>query len=1142
LEFRILGPLEVVSDGRRLDLGGPKQRALLAVLLLDANRVVSADRLIEALWEDGTPGTAQKALQVYVSHLRKALGKDRLETKPPGYLLRVDKGELDLDRFRELQAGNRPADALELWSGPPLAEFGYHRFAQSVIARLEESRLACLEERIDADLAAGRHGDLVGELEALVSANPHRERLRRQLMLALYRCGRHGEALAAYQEARRALAEELGLEPSRALQELERAILLQDAALDAFTEAGPAAEAAARDRAAFVGRERELGVLTAALGDAMGGHGRIVLVEGEPGIGKTRLCDELTDDARAGGALILVGRCWEAGGAPAYWPWVQALRAYLREAGENAVRALVGEDAAELVPLLPELRRIVPGLRDPAETDPEAARFRLFDATASLLKRIAAGRPILLGFDDLHAADTPSLLLLEFLAGEIADSPIMVLAAFRNVDPSVHEPLTGTLTALGRTSLTSRVTLAGLAEGEVARLIEASQDVTPPRELVEAIYDETRGNPLFVGEVVRLLAQEGLLTGGRGDVERLGVPQGVREVIGRRLDRLSDRCRQILTLAAALGREFGLVALEHVSGQGLDELLAGLDEAMTSGVISEVPGSLGRLRFGHTLIRDTIYEELTPARRIGLHRLVGEALEVLYAPDPGPHLAELAHHFFLAAPGDPAKAVDYARRAGDHALGVRAYEEAARLYDTALEALALQGGAEPAARCALLLARGEAESRAGNTPVGKQTFLEAAEIARRAGLAGELGRAAAGYAGRIVFSRAGADRRVVPLLEEAIETLGPDDAELRARLLARLAGALRDEHSRTRRDALSREAVELARGAGPGALTYALAGRAYAITAPDTVDELLGLANELCAVATQVGDREHLILGRMIRVMARLWLGEVAAASTELTEATRLAEELGQPAQLWLVLAQRASLAVATGDLDQAERLTAKAFEIGRVAQPDAAIPHEHMQRAAVAELREGLDAVEPEIRALAADQPTRPFFRCAHAQVLARLGRLPEAKRQLDALAADDFAAVPFDQEWLCAASFLAEASVLVGDLASADVLYRLLAPWGAFNAVDPSESFRGSVWRDLGVLASALGRRDEAVAHFDRALEANERMGLRPWLARAQEEYARMLLVADRPGDQERARELLDAAGEIRRELGIVDRAASS
>ena len=323
-EFRILGPLEVIEDGTVLELGAQKQRTVLAVLLLHANAVVSTDRLIDAVWEDDPPARADKALQVYVSHLRKVVGKERLLTRAPGYVLTVADGELDLSRFESLLSDGRPRDALALWRGPPLADVGYSRFAQPAIARLEELRVAALEACLDEDLAAGRYTQLIGELDRLVREYPSRERLREQLMLALYRGGRQADALEVYQQGRRLLSDELGLEPGEALKDLQRAILAHDPSLEASVSVDVPGDA---DRSVFVGREAELDQLLSLLDEAQAGRGRIALLVGEPGIGKSRLADEVMNTARARGAVVLIGRCWEAGGAPAYWPWVQSLRA-----------------------------------------------------------------------------------------------------------------------------------------------------------------------------------------------------------------------------------------------------------------------------------------------------------------------------------------------------------------------------------------------------------------------------------------------------------------------------------------------------------------------------------------------------------------------------------------------------------------------------------------------------------------------------------------------------------------------------------------------------------------------------------------------------------------------------------------------
>src|SRR4051794_4224262 len=899
MEFRILGPLEVLSDGRPLDLGGQKPRALLALLLLEANRVVPRDALIDALWDESPPETARKALQVHVSQLRKALGRERLQTAEPGYRLCVEPGELDLDRFRGLEDEGRLDDALALWRGAPLADLGEQRFARAAAARLAELRLACLEERADRALAAGRHAELAGELEALVTANPLRERLRAQLMLCLYRCGRQADALEAYRAGRAVLVDELGIEPGRPLRDLQAAILRQDGALDLAP--GPAAVAEA-PRGLFVGREAELAALDEALDDACAGRGGIFLLVGEPGIGKSRLAEELLAHARGRGARVLVGRCWEAGGAPAYWPWVQSLRAHVRDAPDAELRAELGHGAAQLAQILPDLRQRLGDLPEPPPLEADSARFQLFDAAAEFLRAIAARRPLVLFLDDLHAADTPSLLLLQFLARELGDARLLVVGACRDVDPLPGRALTETLAELGREPGTRRLNLRGLSEADVAEYVE----LTAAEVAAPALYEETEGNPLFVGELVRLAAVEGALT----------IPQGVRDVIARRLTFLSDEANRVLVLASVLGREFDLDTLAALAGITPDVALDVLDEAMTARVVASVGP---RLRFAHVLIRDTLYEGLTTARRVRLHRLAVEALEARYGAEPGPFLAELAHH--AIAGSDFERGGRFALGAGDRAGGQHAYEEAARLYTMALDALELSRPDDDAGRCELLLRLGAAEMRAGASAAARRAFLDAAGIARRTGLGRELARAAAGYGGRHQGARPGGDERLVPLLEEGLAALdADDDPELRARLVARLAGALRDEPSRERRDALTREAVAHARASGSvAALAYALDGRAAAIMGPDTIDEMLAIGTEAHEAATRAGDRERVANALDHLRTAEIAAGHIAESEANLAREARISEDMRQPAQLWQTNAAKAMFALAAGRFAEAE-------------------------------------------------------------------------------------------------------------------------------------------------------------------------------------------------------------------------------
>ena len=1136
MEFRILGPLEVADGDRLLPLGGAKQRALLAILLLNANRVVSVDRLVDALWGERQPASGAKALHVYVSQLRKLLADDRLVTQPPGYMLRIEAAELDEARFRELReqaASGEPGEAaallreaLSLWRGPPLADVAYEQFAQSEIARLAELHASTVEQRIHLELELGRHRDLVAELEALVAANPLRERLRAQLMLALYRCGRQAEALDAYHAARRALVDELGIEPGRELRELEGAILRQDPSLDHAPARAPVSAA----RTPFVGRESELAELLEGLDDAVAGHGRLYLLVGEPGIGKSRLCEELMRSARSGGVNVLVGRCWEAGGAPAYWPWVQALRGYVRDADPEELRRQLGAGAADVAQILPDLRDRFPDLAAPSPADAEGARFRLFDATAQFLRNAAHARPLLLVLDDLHAADTPSLLLLQFAARELGDSRLLVLGALRDVDPVPNASLKATLGELAREAVTRRLTLTGLSSPAVAEYVELAAGELGSSMLVEQLYEETGGNPLFLSETVRLLALEGLQ---HDRPERpVAIPESVRDVIGRRVGHLSDECRRVLELASVLGREFGQAELAAMRGAGATDVLEVLDEAMSARLVIDVPGVPGRLRFAHVLVRDTIYEGLTTARRVLLHRLAVDALEKLYGDEPGTHLAELAHHAVSASDFD--RALRHARRAGDWTSALLAYEEAARLYALALESLDLVSIDDERERVELLLALGDAHARAGDRSSSKQAFLAGAEIAKRLGLSRELALAAAGYGGRIVWARAGGDDRLVPLLEEALDALGDDDVDLRSRLLARLAGALRDEHSRERRDGLSREALALARRSGnPTTLAVALDGRTSAIIGPDTQTEVLALAVEMGEVAEQVADRERLVHSHVHRLFAHVLTGDMDEVERALDAAEPIAEELRQPAQRWLVSSAQADIALALGCVARAEELVPKAYSFGRSAQPEMAVPVFWMQRIRLSDFKGGLEETEAALRDVSETYPARVVFRCALAHLLVTLGRRGEAESILDDLSRDDFAALPFDQEWFFGMSLLAETSIVLGDGGRAAGVYRLLRPWSAWNASDHPEGFRGAIARDLARLAALDERWEDAEAHFEDALALNAKSRALPWLAHTQAGYARLLRARGR--NRGRADELAAAALATYDDLGV-------
>jgi tetratricopeptide (TPR) repeat protein len=887
----------------------------------------------------------------------------------------------------------------------------------------------------------------------------------------------------------------------------------------------------------FVGRERELSELAAGLEDAEAGRGSLFLLAGEPGIGKSRLADELASRARERGFLVLWGRCWEAGGAPAYWPWVQALRAHVRTTDARELAEQLGEGAGHVAQMIPDVKVAFPDARLPDIGDPDSARFLLFDATTSFLLNTSARQPILLVLDDLHVADTPSLLMLRFASGELARGRILAVGSYRDPDPDRDGPLPPELVQLAREPATRFVPLTGLAEPDVTRFIDQTTGVIPPASLVSAVFEETEGNPLFVGELVRLLAQEGRLTYVAPGA-RLTIPASVREVIGRRLDHLSEGCRRQLRISSVIGREFDLALVVRVAQQPDRLILDHLDEASRARVIGEVAGVAGRFRFSHALIRDALYEAIPSALRIDLHRRTGEALESLPEEERAGRLAELAHHFHLARPGGGTeRGIEYARRAGDDATLRLAYEEAARLYEMALRQLKFVVDARDELRCELLVKLGDALSRAGDLAAARARFAEAADLARRLEKPEQLARAAIGYGGWFVWVRAQGDRLFVSMLEDALIAMGDRPSQWRVRVLARLACALRGSPERERSDSLSASAVEMARElADPRTLLYALEGRYGAIWWPENPEERLEIADEIVEGARVAGDAEREFQGHHCRLIAFFELGNIALVEVELAHLAAPLEELRSPSQRWMVAVLSANLAFQQGRLDEAERFAAEAKEFGtRSMLTDAEshfASHAYLIRTELGRPDEALELVR-----IAAERFTWfPFFRCMLADLHLQLGDERAARILYQGLAADGFAALARDNEWIFTLTLLAPLSVRFRDQEGGSILYELLLPFADRHAVGHSEGSTGSASRTLGILASGLARFNDAEAHFAFAIDHNERMGARLWTTDTQVHFARMLLTRDGPGDRERAHALLGDALLSCQTLGLI------
>ena len=713
VHFGLLGRLEVTYDGEPLDLGRPKQRVVLAALLVHANRVVSLDRFAEVLWPAAPAGRSMGSLPVYIANLRRLLEPERpirtppgrIVTHPPGYLLRVAPGEYDAADFEALAAqGNRAlaegrpraarrdlGEALSLWRGRALEEFDFDGMEAD---RLESLRVMALEDRIEADLALGAHTAVVGELEALVKEHGLRERLVGLLMVALYRSGRQAEALRAYTAARTYLGEELGLEPGPELRRLESCILAQEPQLDWTPppEEGPppaitapsGVDIAEPSEDVFVGRADQLAAIEKALARSEDTSGGFVLVAGEPGIGKTRLVQEAVRAAAARGWVGAWGRCEEGDGAPPFWPWIQVIRALLQHPDTDAVRAALRTHGAQLAQLVPEVASVAGELAAPPPLDPARARYRFFEAVGGFIEDLAAQGPLALVLDDLQWADPPSLELTVHLARRTPALNALLIATYRDVDPAPDGRLTETLAALGRLPDRLHVRLGGLNRDEVAQFMALEAGGEAPAGVVDVVWARAAGNPFFVGELTRLLVAEKRLT-----VEAAGaaVPWAVRQVVERRLARLPDETRRLLTVAAVAGVDFDLRVVAAAAGLELDPALDLIDLAVAAGVVAEQPAAAERFVFSHALVQETVYLDASGLRRARLHGRVAEALERVGGDQAS--ATDMARHLYEAVPiTGPEQAVAAAVRASTAAQGALAYEVAEGHLRRALELVA----------------------------------------------------------------------------------------------------------------------------------------------------------------------------------------------------------------------------------------------------------------------------------------------------------------------------------------------------------------------------------------------------------------------------------------------------------------------
>ncbi len=1136
MRFRILGPLAIERNGQELEIGGHRQRALLGRLLLDAGRCVPSDRLIEEFWGEDASQAARKRLQVSVSRLRRALHEAHGDGVPPvivsisgGYMARLELGQLDLHEFeRMVEDGRRAlgqgdmqraavllADAERLWRGPPLSDVALGLEATPEIARLEELRIAAIEDGVEARLALGLEREVIPDLELLAAQHPLRERLWGQLMLALYRIGRQAEALDAYQRVRRRLSEDLGLQPGPALGQLERQILNHDPVLLA-TAAAPITDSpavvqprrappspvlpASRSSTTFVGRTEEMRRLGRALESTTAGSCRLVLLEGEAGIGKTRLALRFGDRCCRAGALVLYGRSDSETFVP-YQPFVEALRRWLDPTAIARLTEVIPSELRELSRVLPELG--TPSLPPTAPEEP-AERYRLFDAMSVLLDEISHAQPALLVLDDLHWADKPTLLMLRQVVRSRRTAPMLILGTYRPTE--VDEDVRETVADLRRDHVIERISLAGLARNDAANLITELSVGVLPEPIAGTLWKQTRGNPFFLEEMMRDRASS-VREDTAQSAEHGAVPDAVKDVIGRRLERVSDRLRKVLAIAAVAGSGFPLGLLEELSGLSEETLHDVIDEGIAAHLIVVPAGAVSMLAFEHSLTRQTLLEGLTRTRRAWLHLQVGEWLERQGPDQHGQRLAELAHHFSLAPPERGlAKTREYAQRAARHALDTLAFEDAVRYYEVALNAIERLGDAENAHE-EVLLALASAQAKAGDTATARKSFRRVAAIARSRGSARGLTAAALGlgFSGHVL--RATVDHEIVSLLREALRALGSADPGLRSRLLSRLAIELGFSEKSDERAAISEEAVRLARNTDdPAALGSALLAQHWSLWDPRSVSQRLMVAKELLALGEGANNPKFRLEAHRWLMIDLLELGDISGVDRQLAAFTLLAEERGRASEQWTAHLYRAMRFLMTGQFDDAEAASRRALELGTRAGDRNAYHGHFLQMAALARDRGTAEDLVHAIRQRVDRSPAALGWRCLLACYLADLDDVDATRDEINDLVP---ASIPRNGLWLGAIAHLAEAVAAVGDRPRSAELYEMLRPFADQTvAIVWASTCAGSASRPLGALAASLQRRDDAARHFEDALRVNQDLGAKPALARTQVEYSKLLL----------------------------------
>ncbi|MEH3132769.1 MAG: BTAD domain-containing putative transcriptional regulator [Mycolicibacterium neoaurum] len=1064
----VMGPLRAWVDGTPADLGGPKQRSVLLRLVLAYGEVVSVDRLIEDLWAGEPPPKALAALQAYISHLRRVLEPGRERRAPaqvivsaaPGYCLRLPDGAVDV---WALEAGfaaaerspappeeqaERLQDLVLAWTGDPYAEVCDALWAAPEVARLAEVRLAMLEAHAAAQAALDNHAAVVRALEPVVREHPAREAAACLLASAHYRSGRQVAALDVLRRTTGYLVDELGLEPARAVRDLERDILRQAVHLDPI-ELEPVAVAPqheVRTSTALRGRTVELAELAGAATAAAEGL-KVVWIGGEAGAGKTTLVDAAANRLRESGWVVAAGRSPEVDGAPPGWAWTEVLRTF--------AASLTTEQADALAPLLHTGGPV------------EIGAFWTAHALADVLEQAAARAPLLVVLDDLHRTDGLTLELLRLTADRLATHPVLVVGTYR---PSEAGAELGQARAALANHTAAHLLLDGLDDAALMQLATDCGLVAVTPETLRLVRERTGGNPLFARELVRLMVAEGV------DAAHGAVPAGVGDVVRRRLTRLPPQTATALRQAAVLGREVDITLLGELARSDDDALLDALEPAVLAGLVEE--SAPDRIRFAHNLIRDTLYDDMSVLRRSRLH---AAALQMLRGRRAD--AASLAYHAVAAATAETAmEAADFAMGAAAEADAVGAPAEAARRWRSAVQMFELAGADQAtaiAARCGLIAALAQAGDALGSREELHRTM---ADLGHDDGMAV---RALTASTSPLVWRvRVGdqLDPVIVDPLRRVLERerLTPIRIRLLLTLFTELEGV---EHDAAL--AASTEALELVRGLDDRWLLLAVLNvRAFACLGPDLADERESVLAEMLSVAEELDAVDYQAVAHWFAFLDASGRSDLARAAAHVDQAVARAGT-GQLGFLLGVLdAFGAQLAVLAGHTDEGERgyvaVSAKLAEygvangahIGIVGRVSA-----NLVRGSLAPMADELVAVHRHVSRMIADGAVIALHQAGRPEEAAQIWteRIPNERSFY----------------FVAMATLRAHAAVAVGDLDVAVRTAEELRPYsGRFAGLDNGTLLTGPVDDALAVVAEATGDHQRAADHRRAAAELIDRL----------------------------------------------------